>query len=131
MAIPSLCQHTGSLSGSPVAGSIGSPSLQEISNTSFQVTTGSSKSARPSIINATYLSPFVLSLDTITKVQVLYVRVRSGSIKMLLTSAAGTDQAFRVSDMFMINPIASGDEITAIKFVGTADIEVFLAGSTL
>lgn len=47
---------------------------------------------------------------------------------MLLTSAVGTDQALKVSDLFLWHSPNPGDELTAIKLVGTGDCEYFLAG---
>lgn len=130
MAIPATVSHIGTLSGSPAQGSIGSPSLQEIINTSFSGTYGSSKSARPSIVGATDGVPFVLPFETITKVRVLVIQVRSGSIKVKCTSAAGALQALLVSSFLLVHAPNPGDEITAIQLVGTADIEYFIAGDT-
>ena len=129
MALPVTVAHTGSLGGSPSTGSIGAPSLQEILNTSWSATYGSSKSGRPSIINATDGSPFELDLETITKVRVLVINVKAGSLVIKVTSAHGTEQEFGISNgNLILHMPAAGDELTAIEFVGTADIEYFLAG---
>lgn len=129
MALPATISHTGSLSGSPASGSIGAPSLQEILNTSWSGTYGSSKSGRPGIVNATDLLPFTICLETITKVRVLIINVKAGTMKVLVTSAAGIDQAFSISNGNLIMHMpAAGDELTSVKLVGTADIEYVLAG---
>lgn len=128
MALPAIISHTGSLSGSPAASSAGIPSLQEILNTTFTGTYGSSKGGRPAIVGATDGSPFVLSLETITKVRVIVMRVRGGSLKLKLTSAAGSLQSILCSDLFLWHAPNSGDEITGIQLVGTADLEYVLAG---
>lgn len=97
-------------------------------NTSFSGTFGSSKSARPSIIGATELSPFVVPFETITKVRCFAISVVSGSMELLLTSAFGTDQKFSVSGLWLWFSQQPGTELTAIKLAGTADVQYFLAG---
>lgn len=128
MAIPALVTHTGSLSGTPAQGAVATPSLQEIINTSFAGTFGSSKSARPSIVNATLMSPFVLPFETITKCRCFALSVVSGAMTVLITTAAGTDQAYPVSGLWLWFSPQPGTEITSIKLVGTADVQYFLAG---
>lgn len=128
MPLPAIIGHTGSVSGTPAQATSGVPSLQEILNTSFTSTFASSKSARPAIVGATDASPFVLALETITKVRFMAMRVRGGTLKVVVTSAAGTDQAFNLSDVLVWHSPNSGDELTAVKLVGTADLEYVLAG---
>jgi hypothetical protein len=128
VALPVLISHTGSINGSPAQSSQISPSLQEILNTSFSATYGSSKGSRPSIIGATDLAPFVIPLETIVKVRLMAFRVRGGSLKFKFTSAAGADQALLISDFFLWHAPNAGDEVTAIKAVGTADLEYILSG---
>ena len=83
---------------------------------------------RLSVVGATDLSPYVVSLDTITKVRFLIIKVVNGaSIKAVLTSAAVADQALS-GTTFIWNSLNAGDEITAIKLVGTADVELMIAG---
>jgi len=126
--VPAIISHQGVLSGSPSASSSGL-TLQEIFNTSFMATFGSSKGARPGIIAATDAVPYTIPLETITKVKCIALRTPNGStIKMVITSAVGTNQAFNVSGLFLWTGMNSGDEITAIKLVGTADIEYVIAG---
>lgn len=100
----------------------------ELLNTSFTGTYGSSKSARPTINGATDGAPFILPFETITKVRVIVMRVRGGTIRLKLTSAAGTDQVIPVSELLVWTSPNAGDEVTAIKIVGTADVEYILAG---
>lgn len=129
MAFPATIKHTGSLQAAPTNGSLGDvPSLTDLINTSFQATYQSTKSGRPSI-NAPVV-PAVLDLESVVKVRAIALRVRGGSLKILLTSAAGVDQAIRVSDAFIWSAPSPGDEITAIKFVGVADLEYVIAGDT-
>lgn len=126
MAVPATITHNGALSGSPGSGSV--LSIQEIANTSFTATYGGSKSARISVIGATDGAPYVVPFETLTKVRALLVRARGSTIKVRVTSAVGTDQSINVSELFLWHAPNSGDELTAIKFVGTADLEYFLAG---
>jgi hypothetical protein len=120
--------HAGAVTGSAHAVP-GGPSLMDLLNTSFSWTYGSSKACRPSVVGATDIAPYVVSLDTITKVRFIGIRVINGSsIKLVLTSPSGTDQAFKTSSLWLWNSPNAGDEFTAIKLVGTADIELVIAG---
>lgn len=128
MAFPSTVAHQGALQGAPTASSVGTPSLTEILNTSFSNTYGSSKAARPGIVGATVGSPYVIPFETITKVRMFAFRVRGGSLEFRLTSAKGVDQALACSDIWLWHSPFAGDEITAIKVIGTADLEYVIAG---
>ena len=119
--------HNGAISGQPAMVPNG-PSLADTLNTSFSATYSASKASRLSVVGATDVSPYILPLDSITKVRFFALRVLNGpSIKVKLTSAAGADQA-QSGTFFLWNSPNSGDEITAIKLVGTADIELMIAG---
>lgn len=130
MAVPVNVQHTGTISGSPPAGSLaGTQSLQEIMNTNFFATFASAKSARPSIVGATFAgTPFVFQFETIVKVRMLALRVLSGSLKLRVTSPAGAQQIIPVSGFIMLYNPAAGAEFTVIDAEGTADIEYVLGG---
>ena len=120
--------HAGSLTISGAPSTPGTNLLESV-NTGFQVTCSMSKTAQLAVVGATDLAPLVVSLDTIAKVRVLALRVLNGaSIKVLLTSPKGIDQAFSTGDMFLWSSRNSGDEITGIKLVGTADVEIVIGG---
>ena len=122
--------HSGAASGSPTSSQCG-PTLSDTLRTDFQGTYGASKSSRIAVVAATDAVPYVVSLDSIAKVRFLGLRVVNGSsIKALLTSPSGTDQALKTSSLLLWHSPNSGDEITAIKLVGTADIEIMIAGDT-
>ena len=107
------------------------PTLSDTLRTDFQGTYSASKSSRLAIVNATDATPYVVALDSITKIRFLALRVINGaSIKALLTSPSGSDQAIKTSSLLLWHSPNSGDEITAIKLVGTADIELMIAGDT-
>lgn len=117
----------GAVSVSPTSAPNG-PSLADNLAISLTNTFQASK-ASPLSIASTDGSPFTLSLDSIVKVRFIALKVNSGaSVKMLLTSAAGTDQKVSVSGLFLWHAPNAGDEITAIKLVGTADVELLIAG---
>lgn len=123
--------HTGALSGSPTSGSLaGTQSLQELLRTDFSAAFGSAKSARPSIIGATFLgTPFVFPFETITKVRMFAIRVLSGSLKVRIsTPNGGAQQIFPVSNFFMFFNPAEGSHATAIDAEGTADVEYVMSG---
>lgn len=119
--------HNGNVSGQPSPVANG-PSLSDNLNTSFTNTYSASKSSRLTVIGATDPLPYTVALDTITKVRFVCIKVVNGaSIKAVLTSAFGTDQKLS-GNIFIWNSPNAGDEITAIKLVGTADIELMIAG---
>jgi hypothetical protein len=126
MAIPQTIRHDGALTGNQSPGGI--PGALELLPTALQATYAMAKTAAPSIINATSLSPYVIPLETISRIRLFGMRVRGQSIKVLVTSAAGADQAFNVSDLLLLHCPNQGDELTAIKLVGTADITYVIAG---
>ena len=129
MAQASTIWHSGAVTRQPVSSFPGGPSLSDMLNTSFQGTYGATKSAALSIVGATLGSPFVLDMDSVVKARFLGIRVLNGpSIQLLITSPSGTDQAIKTSSLLLWHSPNSGDELTAIKLVGTADIEILIAG---
>lgn len=81
-------------------------------------------------IAGTDLAPFVPPLGAVTKVRAFALRAVEGeSLVVKLTSAAGTDQALPVSGVLVVRVANTGDELTAIKVVGTGRIEYLLAGN--
>lgn len=83
---------------------------------------------RVSVVGATLLLPFVLSTNGIVKVRAISVKAQAGAtITTLLTSSAGVDQAISATALLIHSP-NSGSQFTAIKFVGTADLEIVIAG---
>jgi hypothetical protein len=122
--------HSGALTGQPVGSPCG-PTLSDTMRTDFQGIYGASKSSRIAVVAATDIAPYTVTLDTIAKVRLLALRVVNGaSIKVLFTSASGSDQAIKVSSLMLWHSPNAGDELTAIKLVGTADIEIMIAGDT-
>ena len=120
--------HSGSVTGQPTPVP-GGPSLSDMLNTSFNGTYAASKATRLSVVGATDLVPYAVAFYSITKGRFLGLRVINGSsIKVLITSPSGTDQAIKVSSLLLWHSPNSGDEITAINLVGTADIELLIAG---
>lgn len=80
-------------------------------------------------IASTLLDPFVLPLGAVTKVRAVCVRVVDGaSVQVLVSSAAGNDQAIPVSDLVLVRAQNDGDQLTAVKVVGTARIEYLIGG---
>lgn len=105
--------------------------MQELLSTTFSNTYQSAKAASPSVVGATDIAPYVVGLDSITKVRMFALKVVSGaSIKVKLTSVAGALQSLYVSSLLLWNSPNSGDEITVIQLVGTADVELVIAGDT-
>lgn len=127
MAQATTIWHNGLVNGTPaVVGSI-VPSLQDSLNTTFQGTYQASTAKRLTVMG-TDQAPVAVALDSVAKARFVGLRVVNGSLKMLLTTPSGSDQAVRVSGLFLWHSPNAGDEITAIKLVGTADIELLIAG---
>lgn len=80
-------------------------------------------------VNGTDNNPFVLSNGNVGLIQFLSIRSIDGaSFKILITTAAGTDQAIRSSDLLVIHAPQAGDQILTIKLVGTGMVEFKMAG---
>jgi hypothetical protein len=69
-------------------------------------------------------APYVVPLEGIGAVRFFAIKVRGGNLTLLLTSAAGTDQAMMVSDEFEISCPAPGTEYTAIKMYAPAQTSI-------
>jgi len=129
MAIPNTINHRGILLGSPSAGGPSS-SLSELFKTDFIGTYGGSKSARPTLVAVQPGLPMVLPLEGISKVRMLAAKARGGSIVLMLTSAAGTQQKVTLGSegLLLWSNTNYGDELTEISAYGTGDLEYVLAG---
>lgn len=80
-------------------------------------------------IDSTDIAPFVPALGAIAAVRALAIRAVDGqSLVVKLTSAVGVDQAVPVSDLLLVRAQNTGDQLTAIKVVGTGRIELLIAG---
>ena len=130
MGIPASICHHGILSAeSPPNGCRSDATENDTINTSFDVTSAASKSARITLTGVVVGTPLVLPLESVVKVRVIIIRVRGGSVTVLLTSAAGTTQKFNVSSTFVWYSPNSGDEVTAIALAAaSADVTYFIAG---
>jgi len=124
VGLPALVRSTGVVTVEPCSGITSQLPLD------FCESYAMSKTARPDIVLATDLAPYVVPFETITKARVLVLRVWGGSITAKLTSAAGIKQAFNVSKLLVWHSPNAGDELTALELVGTAEVEYLLAGDT-
>lgn len=80
-------------------------------------------------VNGTDSNPFVLSNPNVDLVRFLSIRALGGaSFKVQLTSAVGTNQMFRLSDLLVLHSPNVGDELVAINLIGTGEIEYKMAG---
>jgi hypothetical protein len=130
MGIPASICHHGILSAdSPPSGCRDDSAENDTINTSFDVTSAASKSARITLTSVLVGSPLVLPMESVVKARVVVIRVRGGSVTVILTSAAGATQKFNVSSTFVWYSPNSGDEVTAIALAATsADVTYFIAG---
>lgn len=129
MGQPALVTVTGAVTVTPVTGgSPGSPSLTDTLQIYTQAAYGSWKSGRPNVANPLIGSPFTVPLEGIAKVRFLAFKTAL-PMKLLLSSPnGGADQVVPVSDELVIHAPGAGDEMTAIKVVGTGDVSYVIAG---
>lgn len=128
MAQPVTVSLNGAVTASPAVSSPTSPSLQDILNISTNRVYGYKTGNSTTVNNPLVGSPFVLPLSSMTKIRFFAMRALGNSLQVLVTSAAGTDQTFKVSDVMVWSSPNEGDQITAIKLVGVSDVEYLLAG---
>jgi hypothetical protein len=124
----------GLLRGSPAAAGSG----QSVQTTEFPLGFEHSYPREDSdsvSINSSDISPYVLPQSVVPSARLIALRViSSATVKVKITTVAGTDQAFNVSGpegLFILTANTVGDEVTAIKLVGVADIEYLIAGDTV
>ena len=77
------------------------------------------------VINAQADVDTVLSLGDLTSVKLCLIQKQSGSIIFKITTADGTDQVVPVGKLFLWEN--ESKPITAVKYTGTGEFEVFLA----
>lgn len=129
MGQPALVTVTGAVTITPVVGGFpGSPSLTDTLQIYVQAAYGSWKTGRPNISAPLIGSPFVVPLEGIAKVRFLAFKTALPMKVLLTTPNGGADQAVPVSDELVIHAPGAGDEMTAIKVVGTGDISYVIAG---
>ncbi len=129
MSMPATTIHTGVLTVSQTPGGQSSR-LADQFHTGFVTTCGTSRSMRDTVVGATDGAPFPIALGSISKVRVFAIEARGGQGVVKLTSAAGVKQAIPLgsgSKHVLFFP-AAGSELTAIEFVGTADLEYLISG---
>jgi len=121
--------HTGALQAAPTPASSTFPSLQDIGNTSFQRTYSQRISGSPSVVGATDGVPFILPFGSVTKCRMFWLRVNGGgSLKVKFTTPLATDQVLNVADEWLWHSPNEGDQMTAIKLIGTGETEYLVAG---
>ena len=126
---PIVIKHTGIAVGNSCAGAFGAGPV----DTGFCGTYAAYKEGSFDLVGATLGAPNVMDLENVVKVRVLIVQLSGNSAQMLLTSAAGTDQAVQLSSggqCIMFEP-AVGSEITGIKFVGDGSTVSYLIAGDL
>lgn len=127
MAQSRIVGVTGALSSGPPGSALfGADSRDDFLSLDFQATYGASKAATISIAS-TDMAPFVMSLEGIVKGRVFALRALSGTVKVLLTNAAGV-AAILVDSELVLHCSGDANKYTAISLVGTADLEYFIAG---
>ena len=130
MGQPALVQITGAVVVSPVTGSCypGSPSMTDTLQISASAAYGSWKNGRPNVQKPTIGDPYVVPLEGIAKVRFLAFRTQLPMRLLLTTPNGGADQVVPVSDELVLHAPGAGDEMTAIKIVGTGDVTYVIAG---
>ena len=129
MSVPAIVRHTGVLTSTSTSQTNWASSGPF--DTTFTATYAAQKQSQEDVLNATEEAPLVIPLENVAKVRVLVCTATGNSVTVLTTTAAGVDQAETLSGGGIIIkhiPVL-GDEITAIKVVGTnATFSYFIAG---
>ena len=127
MSTPVIIRHTGIATALSTWNGFGSSPV----DTSFTATYAAHKESQLDVVGATDMAPAVIPLENVIKVRVLIIKCTGNSLKLVVTSARGTDQALPLSagGILMLHLPTLGDELTAIKLVGTgATVDYFIAG---
>ena len=109
MAQLSIVQIVGALTSQPSAGVQATPCWTEALNLYAQYTYAGFKSAGPSVAS-TLMAPYVVPFEGIANGRLFAMRVSSGSVQVLVTSDAGTDQAYDCDDMLILSAVGQGRE---------------------
>lgn len=81
-------------------------------------------------INSPSPGNFQIGLGAMVAVRAIAIRAVDGqSLVVLLTSAAGTDQAIPVSDLLVVRAQNPNDKFTAVKIQGVGRVEWIIAGN--
>ena len=126
MAQPINVTLNGSVSAAPASSSSISPSLSDTIMIGFSRTYAYRVAVSESV-NAPSVAA-TIQLGSITKVRTIVMRVIGASLTVQLTSPAGADQAFKTGDLFVWHSPNEGDQFTAVKLLGVADVEMLILG---
>lgn len=130
MAQPFMLQVRGVIQLQPFAAIPAGPSQRAIGDIDILASYSQRMADSPSIINATSLAPYVVPFGTVTKANFVAIRQVSGALYGKLTTANETDQIVRFAGGWLIVWVPNaGEEITAVKLIGTGDAETFIAGN--
>jgi len=120
---------TGVVSARPASTAFGACTLQELLPLNTRATYASTKYGGITIAAIDPAPPFNLDFEGIIAGRLFAMRLNSGdSIRVTITFASTGPATIPVSDELLIHNVNPGDEITAISFVGAADISYVLAG---
>lgn len=130
MSIPSVINHTGVL---VARSSAGHQFPGTAFDSSFAAAYGAHKSSQLDVTSATDEAPAVLPLENVVKVRVIALQVTGNTVKCVLTSASGTNQAIPASSggIILIHCPGLADPFTAVKFVGNGATGSYLIAGDL
>lgn len=129
MAQPITVSVTGAVNAAPASSTALVPSLMDMKPFGLQRTYNYRIANSFSVNNPLIGSPFTVPLGSITKVRFIAMSiVGAASMQLLVTSAAGADQTFKVSELLLWSAPTESDQMTAIKLVGIGDVELILLG---
>ncbi len=129
MTVPKLVRLSGAANIGPTTPSSGPfPSGDcTVSVNAQQTTQADNQFART--INSPTTFVDLLAGNGIANVTFLVLRVRAGTLTVRVTSPAGVDQLFDVSDLLVLSQSVSSSAWTALAVRGSADVEVTIAGT--
>lgn len=129
MTIPSKLRVAGAVTIGPVQPSGSFPSGQSVSQLNFERIVNAHSGVRAISVNSPTPGFFDLMANLgFTQVTFAKLRVRTGSFVVDVTTSAGANQVFDLSDLWLVNNPIPGTEITGLRIQGVGDLEVTLAG---
>lgn len=128
MAQPITITVTGAATAAPASTTALVPSLMSMKPFGMNRTYSYRIANSFNVNNPLIGSPFTVPLGSIAKVRFALMAVIGNSMQVIVTSTAGTDQSFKVSELLLWSAPTEGDQWTSIKLVGVGDVELLLLG---
>lgn len=129
MTVPAKLKVGGAATLNPVVSSGSFPSGHSVGRLDVDRTVTAHSGNRAFAVNSP--SPGFLDLlagSGVTNATFVFLRVRTGTFVVDVTTSAGANQQFDLSGEWLVNNPTPGSEITGLRIQGVGDIEIMIAG---